>query len=111
MNFVYFTYEKRKKEKNMTKTAIALAAVLVLGTASAALTEERDIPGGARVGPLGNSATQGVNPAVHRSLRGAGAFALAPGDDTLAYCMQRFKSFDPATGTYMGLDGMRHSCP
>jgi BA14K-like protein len=28
-----------------------------------------------------------------------------------AYCSQRFRSYDPASGTYMGYDGRRHSCP
>ena len=27
------------------------------------------------------------------------------------YCSQRFRSYDPASGTYMGYDGRRHSCP
>jgi BA14K-like protein len=26
-------------------------------------------------------------------------------------CAARFRSFDPATGTYLGFDGRRHSCP
>jgi short subunit dehydrogenase/BA14K-like protein len=26
-------------------------------------------------------------------------------------CQQRFRSYDSASGTYMGYDGMRHSCP
>jgi hypothetical protein len=28
----------------------------------------------------------------------------------LAYCSQRYRSFDPATGTYLGYDGARHVC-
>ena len=28
----------------------------------------------------------------------------------LAYCSNRFKSFDPASGTYLGYDGVRHPC-
>lgn len=28
-----------------------------------------------------------------------------------AYCAQRFKSYDPASGTYLGYDGRRHPCP
>lgn len=31
--------------------------------------------------------------------------------DAVAYCRQRFKSYDPATGTYLGFDGLRHPCP
>ena len=27
------------------------------------------------------------------------------------YCAGRFRSYDPASGTYMGYDGMRHPCP
>jgi hypothetical protein len=33
-----------------------------------------------------------------------------PGDPT-AYCAQRYHSYDPATGTYLGNDGQRHPCP
>ncbi len=33
------------------------------------------------------------------------------GDGDVAYCMRRFKSYDPASGTYLGFDGMRHPCP
>jgi hypothetical protein len=28
-----------------------------------------------------------------------------------AYCEQKYKSFDPASGTYLGYDGQRHPCP
>jgi hypothetical protein len=26
------------------------------------------------------------------------------------YCAQRYRSYDPATGTYLGYDGLRHPC-
>jgi hypothetical protein len=32
-------------------------------------------------------------------------------DDDVAYCQQRFRSYDPASGTYLGYDGQRHPCP
>jgi BA14K-like protein len=32
-------------------------------------------------------------------------------DDSVNYCMQRYRSYDPASGTYMGNDGARHPCP
>ena len=32
-------------------------------------------------------------------------------DGTEQYCMQRFKSYDPGSGTYLGYDGVRHPCP
>ena len=28
-----------------------------------------------------------------------------------AYCVQRFQSYDPSSGTYLGYDGLRHPCP
>lgn len=48
-------------------------------------------------------------------------YAYAPGysygsgygyrGDAEGYCAQRFRSYDPASGTYLGYDGERHSCP
>jgi hypothetical protein len=38
-------------------------------------------------------------------------YAAAPGGDDVAYCQQRFRSYDPASGTYLGHDGRRHPCP
>jgi hypothetical protein len=31
--------------------------------------------------------------------------------DAVDYCSQRYKSYDPASGTYLGYDGQRHPCP
>ena len=28
-----------------------------------------------------------------------------------SYCANRFRSFDPVSGTYLGYDGLRHPCP
>jgi hypothetical protein len=36
---------------------------------------------------------------------------VAPGGDAVAYCESRFRSYDPASGTYLGYDGLRHPCP
>jgi len=35
---------------------------------------------------------------------------LAATDD-ITYCQQRFRSYDAASGTYLGYDGLRHPCP
>lgn len=32
-------------------------------------------------------------------------------DDEVEYCMSRFRSYDPRSGTYRGLDGRRYRCP
>jgi hypothetical protein len=37
-------------------------------------------------------------------------YGYAPDQDA-AYCAQRFRSYDPASGTYLGFDGYRHPCP
>jgi hypothetical protein len=42
---------------------------------------------------------------------GAYGSAVAPAGGDVAYCEQRFRSYDPASGTYLGYDGIRHSCP
>jgi BA14K-like protein len=34
-----------------------------------------------------------------------------PPDGAIDYCMRRFRSYDPNTGTYLGNDGRRHPCP
>jgi hypothetical protein len=38
------------------------------------------------------------------------ASSYADGRD-VTYCVQRFRSYDAASGTYLGFDGLRHSCP
>ena len=42
-----------------------------------------------------------------------GYVAVSPyaGDNEVAYCQQRYRSYDPASGTYLGFDGMRYPCP
>ena len=45
---------------------------------------------------------------------GYASTSYAPGGSpgqASAYCAQRFKSYDPASGTYLGRDGQRHPCP
>jgi hypothetical protein len=42
---------------------------------------------------------------------GFGAPAQPIAQNNIADCQARFRSFDPASGTYLGFDGARHSCP
>ena len=37
--------------------------------------------------------------------------AYPVGDEAVAYCMRRFRSYDPYSMTYLGYDGFRHPCP
>lgn len=34
-----------------------------------------------------------------------------PQHTAIAYCARRYRSYDPGTQTYLGRDGVRHSCP
>jgi BA14K-like protein len=82
----------------LIKTTIAIATAFVLGTASLALAaNENDTSGGSRTFGNGGYAPTGVNPAFHP--RAASACAL------------KYKTYDPATMTFVGADGLRHPCP
>lgn len=51
-------------------------------------------------------------PVIYGAPGPAYAVPAAPiAEDAVAYCMQRFKSYDPRSGTYLGYDGARHPCP
>jgi hypothetical protein len=39
------------------------------------------------------------------------AYAAPPPGDAVGYCMQRFRSYNPNTGTYVGYDGIERPCP
>ncbi|WKA27627.1 BA14K family protein [Bradyrhizobium roseum] len=58
-------------------------------------------PGAAALGGLAAGAVIG----------GAIANSQARANDAMTYCAQRYRSYDPASGTYLGYDGNRHSCP
>ena len=79
---------------------IAVAACLsVLGVVSAAANDaDRTGERGGYVLP-GN--TDGVNPALHSDYFGK------PSNPS---CVARFRTYDAATGTYLGYDGRRHPC-
>ena len=35
---------------------------------------------------------------------------VSSGGGDASYCAQRYRSYDPASGTYLGFDGLRHPC-
>lgn len=39
------------------------------------------------------------------------AGSAARANDGVAYCQQRYRSYDVRSGTYLGYDGLRHACP
>jgi BA14K-like protein len=40
-----------------------------------------------------------------------GGYVTPAPDRDVGYCVQRYRSYDPASGTYLGYDGLRHPCP
>jgi hypothetical protein len=62
-----------------------------------------DVIGGA-IGTAGAIAT-----APFRAMSGNGSYAMAPNANA-SYCAQRYRSYDAASGTFMGYDGRRHPC-
>lgn len=66
---------------------------------------------GQRHGYYGNGAAALGGLAAGAIIGGAIANSQARAGDADAYCSQRFKSYEPRSGTYLGYDGDRHSCP
>lgn len=59
-------------------------------------------------GNIGLGIGLGIGAAV---VGGAIAAQEAQRRDAIGYCMQRFRSYDPESMTYVGRDGLRHPCP
>ncbi len=62
-----------------------------------------------RYGYGGGAALGGL--AAGAIIGGAIANSQAQAAQNNEYCSQRFKSYDPSSGTYLGYDGQRHPCP
>ncbi len=74
--------------------------------------------GRGRGGGWGRGRGNGVGAAVGIGVGAAiigGAIAASAAEqqrqDAVSYCMQRYRSYDPNSQTYLGRDGMRHPCP
>jgi hypothetical protein len=78
------------------------------------------VAAGAAVGALGSYAYYGGDPYYYGDpytsdyyYDDSPSVAVVPetGGDAATYCMQQYRSYDPASGTYLGYDGLRHPCP
>ena len=65
--------------------------------------------GGAAIGAATDPRDFNLGPPPWRTARGYRVERYAS-DDWLNYCSRRYRSFDPASGTYLGYDGYRHYC-
>ena len=94
-------------------SAMPLGGALVLKNAAPATVETvrwRRGFGGLGAGLVGGAIIGGMLAAPGYGYYEGPYGGPGPGD-AVAYCMQRFRSYDPASGTYLGNDGRRHSCP
>jgi hypothetical protein len=83
------------------------------GACSGTWIAQRRSAGVAAAGPAGQIAQAPGGP-IYNYVPPPGAMMQAPAalnQNAVAYCAQRFRTYNPASGTYMGSDGMRHPCP
>ena len=70
--------------------------------------------GGGGRGRGGGNVGLGIGLGIGAAVIG-GAIAASAAEqqrrDAIGYCMQRYRSYDPNSQTYLGRDGMRYSCP
>jgi hypothetical protein len=99
-----------------SKIALRLAA-LALGAAFAsapALAQNyyQATPQSPGIGPNGDARYGLYNEEPTYGLYNEAPGMAAPGDQgAVADCAARFRSYDPASGTFLGYDGQRHPCP
>ena len=68
--------------------------------------------GGYRRGGGGSTAAGiGIGLAAGAIIGGAIAASQAQAQQNAAYCAQRYRSYDPRTGTYLSTNGNRYPCP
>ena len=67
--------------------------------------------GGYRRGGGGTAAGVGIGLAAGAIIGGAIAASQAQAQQNAAYCAQRYRSYDPRSGTYLSTDGNRYPCP
>jgi hypothetical protein len=101
----------RYRGRGLVGAGIGLAAGAIIGGA---------ILGGAILGagPYYGNPAYGYGYDGYGPAYAAPGYAYAPGyrqgyatgGGDPAYCAQRYRSYDPASGTYLGFDGLRHPC-
>jgi hypothetical protein len=99
---------------------VATTGAFVVGSASPAHAQRGRGRGGwggrgrgggwGRGGGVGAAVGIGVGAAIIGGAIAASA-AEQQRQQAVSYCMQRYRSYDPNSMTYLGRDGMRYSCP
>ena len=101
-------------------TALAIAAASVAAVTPAAAQWHGHHHGGGG-GAIAGFAAGAILGGVLASQQPYGYYGPGPGyygpgpgyggGGAVGYCISRFKSYDPGSGTYLGYDGYRHACP
>jgi ABC-type cobalamin transport system permease subunit len=86
---------------------VATTGVVMTTGMSPAFARGRGRGRGRGIG-VGTAIGIGVGAAI---VGGAIAADQARRSDAVEYCMRRFRSYNPETGTYIGFDGQPHPCP
>ena len=98
---------------------VATTGAFVAGSVSPAFAQRgRGRGWGGRGGGWGRGRGNGVGAAVGIGVGAAiigGAIAASAAEqqrrEAVSYCMQRYRSYDPNSQTYIGRGGMRYPCP
>jgi hypothetical protein len=109
---------RSKVAASLAALALAGSVILTSGSASAQRWRGHRGPGwGAPIAGFAAGAIIGGALASRPYYGGYGYYeepdyAYAPqNEDAVSYCASRYRSYDPASGTFLGYDGLRHSCP
>jgi len=78
---------------------------------AAQTTQVRFRGGGLAAGIIGGMVLGGIIASQRPYYYGYPGYGAYPYGSAVGYCMSRFKSYDPNSGTYLGYDGLRHPCP
>jgi hypothetical protein len=99
-------------------TALAIAATSMMAVAPASARDWHHGRHGGGGGAIAGFAAGAILGGVLASQQpygygyGSGYYEQGyGGGDAVGYCLSRFKSYDPSSGTYLGYDGYRHPCP
>ena len=108
----------------LTAAAVMAASFLANPTPAQARNNTGAIIGGIAAGAIIGGAIANSNRGYYAPGYAPGYYAPAPGyyapppayaapppGDAVGYCMSRFRSYNPNTGTYIGYDGMERPCP
>ena len=98
-----------------TFSTIAVTGVVIVAGTSPAMAQRGRGRGGRGGGGRGRGGG-GVGAAIGAGIAigvigGAIAADQARRGNGVNYCLSRYRSYDPQSGTYLGNDGYRHTCP